>query len=85
MASSKLSGKSETGFAFGLRPPMATGVEHSLPHILAADAVYAAWSAAWQIIASGRADHGSSNRSHPIRVEGKDILTSYSITIIRCK
>ncbi len=45
IASSKLNGQSETGFAFGIRPPMANGVEHSGPHILAEHAVPAAWSA----------------------------------------
>lgn len=45
IASSKLNGQRETGFAFGIQPPMANGVEHSSPHISSEHAVPAAYSA----------------------------------------
>lgn len=46
IASSKLSGWSETGFAFGMvRPPMASAFAHSSPRILAEHALQAACSA----------------------------------------
>lgn len=46
IASSKLNGQSETGFAFGIRPPMANGVEHFSPDTLSEPAVPVACSAA---------------------------------------
>jgi len=45
MASSKLSGWSETGLAFGMRPPMATGVVHSSLDISSEHASAVAYSA----------------------------------------
>lgn len=46
MASSKLNGQSETGFAFGIGPPMANGVEHFSPDTSSEPAVPVACSAA---------------------------------------
>lgn len=46
MASSKLNGQSETGFAFGIQPSTANAVEHSWPRTLADHAVPGACSAA---------------------------------------
>jgi hypothetical protein len=46
IASSNDNGWSEIGFAFGMAsPPMASASAHSSPHILAAHALLAAWSA----------------------------------------
>ena len=45
MASSKLNGQRETGFAFGIQPPMVSGVEHSWPHTSSEPAVPVACSA----------------------------------------
>ena len=45
IASSKLSGQSETGFAFGIQPPRANGVEHFSPHTSSEHALPATCSA----------------------------------------
>lgn len=45
MASSKLNGQSDTGLAFGICPPMASGVEHSSIHTSSEHALPVAYSA----------------------------------------